>query len=134
MITFRLAGQREGIDILSEPTTIARTGIIPEYIVCQPWIAEVNKDRLLFIFWQVPDTDDQGLVFECHIAAPKEAIRNSRRLASAVVRWLFEHGADKVVTSCPKGKIANMAKRIGLTQTAEVDGMCYFEASAGGDL
>ena len=72
------------------------------------------------------------MTFEVHIASPKESIFHSRVLVRAIIDWLFSMGVEKILTCCPEGKIANLARKTGLKEVdkqmyeaAEVDGASY---------
>ena len=105
----RLASDKEAKQILLEPQIVARVGLLAEHIKVQPWIAHNKEHRLLFVFWEAG-----AGVYEMHIACPKDSIRSSRVLAVEAMSWLFSMGAEKIITNCPRGKIANMAKKLGL--------------------
>jgi len=120
----RLGSHDEAIEILSEPQTVARLGMIPETMKTQPWIAYNETDKLLFVFWEVDDA-----VYEMHIASPKSSIRSCRKLAYEAMNWIFDHGAEKIITNCIAGKIANMAEKLGMRLKSEIDGKKYYEAS-----
>lgn len=105
----RLASQKEAKDILLEPQIVERVGLLAEHIKVQPWIAFNDKHKLLFVFWEVDNR-----VYEMHIASPKDSILSSRVLAHQAMTWLFNLGADKIITNCPRGKISNMAEKLGL--------------------
>jgi len=120
----RLGSQEEAIEILSEPQTVARLGVIPEMMNTQPWIAYNETDKLLFVFWEA-----DYAVYEMHIASPKDSIRSCRKLAFEAMNWVFDHGAEKIITNCIAGKIANMAERLGMRFKSEIDGRRYYEAS-----
>jgi len=118
----RLASQAEAIEILREPQTVARLDMHPEELVEQPWIAQQGEHRLMFVFWEIGKQ-----IYEMHIAAPKDSILSCRKLAVEAMTWLFDMGAEKIVTDCPSGKIANMAKRLGMRFTHEANGKEYYE-------
>jgi hypothetical protein len=122
---YRVASQKEAIYILSEPETIARTGVIPSDLIVQPWIVERSKSKMLFVFWERADIGE--LVFEVHIAALKRDIRMSRILAKDIMTWIFKHGAVKIVTNCPSGKISNMAEKLGMSLVKEDGAQKYYE-------
>jgi hypothetical protein len=105
----RLASDKEAKHILLEPQIVARVGLLAEHIKVQPWIAHNDMHQLLFVFWEIEDG-----VYEMHIASPKDSIRSSRKLTVEAMEWLFSMCADKIITNCPRGKISNMAKKLGL--------------------
>lgn len=111
----RLARQKEAIEIMNEPQIVDRVGIMAERFLSQPYIASNEKHVLLFVFWE---TNAPG-VYEMHIAVPRASLLSCRKLATEAMSWVFNMGADKIVTNCPKGKISNMAKKLGMTLTHE---------------
>ena len=120
----RLAGHDEAMSIVREPDTINRIGKIPDQMTCQPWVFEDCGYRLLAVFWIV----SLGC-YEAHIAMPKREIRASRWLAYQLLAWLFSHGANRVQTNCPEGKIANLARKLGMFETGKMNGTIYFEVT-----
>jgi hypothetical protein len=121
----RLGSEEEAIKILSEPETIKRIKKIPERTTSTPWIVEQGEHKMLFFFWPVGN-----MVFEFHVAAPKSAIIKSRSLARELMRWIFSLGAAKIITNCTRGKIANMAIKMGMTPYKTEQDIIYFEASS----
>ena len=121
----RLGSEDEAIEILSEPETIRRINMMPERTLHQPWIVEQGKYKMLFFFWPVGD-----MIFEFHIAAPKSDIIKCRSLARELMDWIFSLGATKLVSSCPAGKIANMAIKAGMTPYKTDKNDIYFEISS----
>ena len=125
-MSVRLAEEWEAIEILSEPDTIRRTGKIPEHTVFQPWICEDGDSKMLFFFWST----GQPRVYEFHIAAPKKDIGASRKLSLELMEWLFTHGAKKLVSNCPEGKIANLARKVGMRVYARNDQTVFVEVES----
>lgn len=110
----RLASNSEALKIMNEPQIVERVGKSAESFHYQPWMVENDLGhRLLFVFWQVSD----DMTFEIHIAAPKDSILSCRKLAAEALRWIFAMGAEKIQTNCPKGKISNMAIKMGMGLT-----------------
>ena len=125
-MSVRLAEELEAIEILSEPDTIRRTGKIPEHTVFQPWICEDVDSKMLFFFWST----GQPRVYEFHVAAPKKDIGASRKLSLELMEWLFTHGAKKLVSNCPEGKIANLARKVGMRVYARNDQTVFVEVES----
>ncbi len=111
----RLATRTEAIEIMNEPQIVERVGVMAEKFLYQPYIASNENHVLLFVFWET----DIPKVYEMHIAVPRASILSCRELAKLAMNWVFYMGADKIVTNCPKGKISNMAKKLGMTLTSE---------------
>jgi hypothetical protein len=112
----RLCTEKEGLAILNEPQNIKRIGVVSEHMKYQPWIAEDGDYRIMFVFWHV-----NNKTFEVHIASPRDSIIKSRQLAKEIMNWLFKHGASRIITTCPKGKISNFVTKIGMS-AYKVDG------------
>lgn len=119
----RLASEEEALLILNEPRNSKRIGKIAESCIYQPWIAEKENKRLLFLFWAVHEK-----TYEMHIAAPKSDLIMCRFLAKEAMEWVFSMGAEKIITNCPKGKIANMATKLGMKPYNTEGNIIYFEA------
>jgi len=125
----QLATQSESVEILSQPRVVARTKLEPHYVAYQPWMCmpDDGPERMMFVFWAL---EDEG-VYEVHIAAKqdRESLLLSRRMALYITEWLFAHGASKLVTNCPEGRIANMARKIGYTEAGREGETVFFEVS-----
>lgn len=119
----RLATEQEAIGILNEPQNVARIGVVAENLKYQPWIAQDGKFRLMFLFWHV-----EGDTFEVHVASPLDSIIKSRQLAKEIMEWLFSHGANRLITACPNGKVKNFALKIGMKPYQSDGGTTYLEA------
>jgi hypothetical protein len=119
----RLAPEKEAIEILNEPQNVGRIGLVSEHIKYQPWIAEDGRYRMMFVFWHVEDK-----TFEVHIAAPNDSRIKSRELTKEIMNWIFKHGASRIITNCPKGKISNLAIKLGMTAYKTEGETIYFEA------
>ena len=122
---FSLLSQEEAVKILQGPEIIDRHQKTVGHIKCQPWLVTIDKAKMMFVFWEC----GEGMVYEVHIASPKDSIPYCRVLTKAVLSWLFEHGASKIITSCPEGKIANLARKTGLTEIDSINGLVYFEVA-----
>lgn len=120
----RLASEAEALEIVSEPATVQRINKVPEHMTRQPWIIEDDGRRMMFVFWW----DSPG-VYEAHIAMPKRDVIASRWLTYNLLWWLFDHGADRIITSCPEGKIANLARKLGMQETGRDDHHIHFEVT-----
>ena len=121
-IKIRLAPTAEALEILSEPQIVERIGHATKHLNKQPWIAERAGAKLLFVFHQL----SKAGIYEMHIACPLASIRASRILASAAMDWLYHMGADVIVTSCPEGKIANMARKLEFVELTRTPELIYF--------
>jgi len=119
----RLASEQEAIEILNEPQNIERIGLVSEHMKYQPWLIEDGDYKIMFVFWHIKDK-----TFEIHIAASSNAIRKSRELTRKIMNWMFIHGAERITTTCPKGKISNFAIKIGMTPYKTDEETTYFEA------
>ena len=124
-VLIRLATEDEAISILSEEKTVRRINKVPEHVVYQPWMAEQEGHRMLFFFWST-----HGLVFDVHIASPECSIIKCRSLAKEIMDWVFSMGATKITTNCPEGKIANMARKMGMTAYKTEGDIIHFEAAS----
>jgi len=120
----RLASEAEALEIVSEPATVQRIEKVPEHMTRQPWIIEDAGRRMMFVFWWMGD----GL-YEAHIAMPRRDVIASRWLTYCMLRWLFGNGARRIITNCPEGKIANLARKLGMRETARHDTTIYFEVT-----
>ena len=121
----RLCSQSEALEILNEPQTIERLGLISEKVF-SPWIVSEGDHKLMFVFWIVSEGE-----YEMHIACPKKSIIKSRFLAKKAMDFVFSLGAKKIITDCPKGKISNMAIKLGMSEYKRVGDKVYFEVSYG---
>jgi len=122
-LAVRLAPIAEALEILSEPQIVARVGSAPISLRHQPWIIDYAGARMLFIFWPLGSVPN---VYHVHIACPLQSIRACRILAKGVDEWLFSIGAEVLVTSCPEGKIANMARKLGWTEIGVKCSLVHF--------
>ncbi len=117
----RLALQSEAVDIMNDPRIIERVGFVTNQFNYQPWIAFNDLGhKLLFVFWQVKEGS-----FEFHLTSPRDSIMSCRKLAREALDWIFEMGAEKIITNCPKGKISNMAEKVGM-KLASTDGNHHY--------
>ena len=119
----RLAPEKEALEILNEPQNVSRIGIVSEHMKYQPWIAEDGHYRIMFVFWHV-----EGETFEVHIAASNNSRIKSRVLAKEIMNWVFKHGANRIITNCPEGKISNLAIKLGMTIYKTEGKTMHFEA------
>ena len=119
----RLALEQEAIKILNEPQNIKRIGVVSEHMSYQPWIAEDGCYRIMFVFWCVDNK-----TVEAHIVSPIDSIIKSRELTKEIMNWLFKHGANRIITNCPKGKISNFVIKLGMTPYKTDGENIYFEA------
>jgi hypothetical protein len=119
----RLALEQEAINILNEPQNVKRIGVISEHMKYQPWIAEDGRYRIMFVFWHV-----EGGTFEVHIASPIDSIIKSRILTKEIMTWIFNHGARRIITNCPSGKITNFVIKLGMSPYKKEGETTYFEA------
>ena len=119
----RLAPESEAIEILNEPQNISRIGVVSDHMKYQPWIVEDGIYRMMFVFWHVEDK-----TFEVHIAASNNSRIKSRELSKEIMNWIFKHGASRIVTSCPKGKISNLAIKLGMSAYKTEGEIIHFEA------
>jgi hypothetical protein len=113
--TIRRATDREVEQILSEPRLVQKLGPNVDYSYPY-WLCLYLDYVLLFEFWQV----EEGL-YEVHIAVPRSSIVASRALILGGLNWLFSVGAsdcDLLQTTCPKGKISNMLRKLGWTNVS----------------
>jgi len=121
----RLATQEEAIEILNEPQNIKSIGLITKQITFQPWICSQDGLEMMFVFWMV-DSE----TCEAHIACSSKAITKSRLLAKELMTWIFNHGAKRIVTNCPHGKISNMARKLGMSKYKTIDKTNYYEVAS----
>jgi hypothetical protein len=119
----RLASEQEAIKILNEPQNVKRIGVVSEQMKYQPWVAEDGRYRIMFVFWRV---DNETV--EIHIAAPIDSIIKSRQLTKEIMNWIFNLGANRIITHCPKGKISNFVIKLGMTPYKTDGETTYFEA------
>jgi len=119
----RLASLDEAVEILSQDKVVERTGKKPGQIIYQPWMVEEGEAQMMFFFWEV----ENGL-YEVHIATmlTRTNIRKSREFCRKVVSWVFEHGAEEIVTNAPEGQISNLARKIGLDELYTIDKTVHF--------
>lgn len=121
---FRQCEKAEALEILREDSILSRTRVFPKELLHQPWICEKDGAKLLFFFWEV-----EPFVYEMHIACPKKSILKSRELAYWALIYVLSFYAKKVITNCPKGKIANMAKKLGMKQARSIQNTIFYEVS-----
>lgn len=81
---------------------------------------------MLFFHFEVDATRN---IHEVHIVCPKNSIIASRALAIVISVYLAGQGAEVLITACSKGKIANMARKIGWTQVKQTKDRVYFMLS-----
>lgn len=122
----RLCSADEAIKILNQPQIAERVGLLTDKLSVQPWISYQGNYKMLFVFWLVSDG-----VYEMHIACPKKSIIKSRELAIEALNFALSNGANVVITNCPEGKIANMARKIGMTETKIETDKIWFEVKYG---
>lgn len=120
----RIATQAEAMALYNQPDIIRRVGKTAEAFVYQPYIAEEAGAKMLFVFWVL----DDGSI-EVHIAQPKQYLKQSRALCFKIIHWLFQHGATRIVTNAPPGKIANLARKVGMTEYKSEPGKIHFEVT-----
>lgn len=119
----RLALQSEAIDIMNDPRIVERVGFVTNQFNYQPWIAFNDLGhKLLFVFWQATEG-----AFEFHLTAPRDSIMSCRKLAHEALSWVFSVGAKSIITNCPKGKISNMAEKLGMGLTHCDGNQQYYE-------
>lgn len=118
----RLASQEEAIDILNEPQNANRIGLVTEKLIYQPWMVELKDKKMMFVFWMLDKE-----TCEVHIACKKDSILKCREMSKEVLDFLFGYRVNRVITNCPEGKIANMAKKMGMTEYKKIDKTVYFE-------
>ncbi len=118
----RLASQDEAIEILNEPQNCNRIGLVTEKLIYQPWMVELKDKKMMFVFWML-DKD----VCEVHIACKKDSILKCREMSKEVLDFLFSYKVNRVITNCPEGKIANLARKMGMTEYDRIDNKVYFE-------
>lgn len=121
----RLASQEEAIEIFNEPQNVNSIGLITEHITFQPWICSQDNLKMVFVFWMV-DSE----TCEAHIVCSRKAIIKSRELAKELMTWIFSHGAKRIITNCPKGKISNMAKKLGMNKYKTIDQINHYEVQS----
>lgn len=119
----RLSSEQEALGILNEPQNIKRIGLVSEHMKYQPWIAEDMGHKVMFVFWRI---DSETI--EVHIAVPRNSLIKSRELSKEIMKWIFNHGAKRIVTVCPKGKISNFVIKLGMTPYKTDGDNTYFEA------
>ncbi len=117
----KIATQKEALSLFNRDEIIARVGAAESFIF-QPFIAQQQDAQMLFVFW--PQDDE---TIEVHIAMPKEYISASRALCGQIIDWLFKHGAKRIVTNAPPGKIANLARKVGMKPYNVGPDKIYFE-------
>jgi hypothetical protein len=115
---------QEALLILNEPQNQKRIGKIADGLSYDPWIVEQGSTKMMFVYWPV-----NNLVYEMHIACPKDSIINSRDLAREAMEYVFSLGAFKIITNCPAGKISNMAKKLGMTEFKRLGKTIHYEVS-----
>lgn len=119
----RLASEKEALEIMSEPQIVERVGKVAHKFCYQPWVAYNDLGhRLLFVFYE-----SDYPKFEIHIASPKDSILSCRKLAKEALIFIFAMGAESIVTDCPKGKISNMAKKMGMSLVKKIKNQHYYE-------
>lgn len=120
----RIATESEALALYNKPEIIQRVGKAAEHFIYQPFIAEEAGAQMLFVFW----THEDGSI-EVHIAQPKEYLKQSRALCFKIIHWLFQHGATRIITNAPPGKIANLARKVGMKEYQVDPDKIYFEVS-----
>ena len=86
-----------------------------------------NQYYLLFHFHPRIMQGVEGL-YEIHIACPKHSIVASRVLALGAMCYLYAKYPEvqSLLTTAPRGKIANMIRKIGGMQIASINNLLYF--------
>jgi len=116
--TVKQATPQQIEDILSEPQIASKT-VLPVSTILERklpyFILEYSGYRLLASLF----TLDKG-VLEAHIACPKDSIVASRVLVLLGFKWVFKE-ANKanihtIITTAPRGKIANFATKLGFIE------------------
>ena len=118
----RLASQNEAIEILNEKQNVDKIGIVTERLIYQPWIVQIDKFKMMFVFWMV-----DGDTCEVHIACKKDSILKCREMAKEILNFLFNYGVKRVITDCPKGKISNFVTKLGMSPYKTDGETKYFE-------
>ncbi|WP_333608812.1 hypothetical protein [Arsukibacterium sp.] len=118
----RIATNEEALELYNQPEIVERVGVFAESFYYQPWVAMSGDAKMLFVFWVV----DPGTV-EVHIAQPRKYLKHSRELCFKIIHWLFQLGAKRIITDCPPGKIANLARKVGMTEYKSDPDTVYFE-------
>lgn len=119
----KIATQAEALELYNRDDIIKRVGKKADCFIYQPFIAHHFGSKMLFVFWTCGDA------IEVHIAQPKEYIRSSRLLCRQIISWLFQHGAKRVITTAPPGKIANLALKVGMKPYRTEPDLIYFEVT-----
>lgn len=117
----KIATQAEALALYNRDDIVQRVGKKAESFIYQPFIAQHKEAAMMFVFWPVDDA------IEVHIAQPKEHISASRILCRQIIEWLFRHGAERIITNAPPGKIANLARKVGMTPYQVDPDKIYFE-------
>jgi len=118
----RLCSQDEAIEILNEPQNAGRIGLKTERLIYQPWIVEQDRKKMMFVFWM-----NKNKTCEVHIACKKDSIIKCRMLSKEVLKFLFSYGAERIISNGPEGKIANLARKIGMKEYKRDSENVYFE-------
>lgn len=126
--TVHTASLEECKEIASEPKLISSLELEDGEVELSPdttyMILKFREYKLLFSY-----KEHREKIYESHIACPRNSIIASRALVLAGLNWLFQDNnvkAKAVITSCTKGKTANMCKKLGFTELLDVSGKLYF--------
>lgn len=127
-----VADKEDCLEILAEPQLLAAINLtspseLPAYLAESRFVyflIEYGSYRMLFHY-----THKEAGLYEAHMACPKDSILASRALTLAGLLWVFSLQnieAKGIITDCPKGKIANMLKKIGGKAVGSVGAKQYF--------
>lgn len=114
-----IADIEDCLEILAEPQLLAALHLtspdeLPNHLATSNrvyYTIEYGKYKLVFCWFKVAP-----YLYEAHIACPKASIVASRLLTLAALVWVFRLQSIDVrgiITSCPRGKMANMIRKIG---------------------
>lgn len=124
----------ESHEILAEPHLIKHLDVkdaseLSDYILKHKHtfhILKYKRYKMLFFFYALKDKKE---VVEFHVACPKDSVVASRVLLLAAGTWVIKKGAadSKVlISSCPEGKIANTARKLGGIEITRIGSIIYF--------
>lgn len=111
-------------EIMNSPDVRRRVGRKTDDFRLQPWRVTQQGADMMFVFFEVAEG-----TYEMHIAAERGAIRQSRKLCREAIEWLYQMGAETIVTTCPKSepKIANFIEKLGGIPVAETNDEIHYE-------
>ena len=132
MLNIKTATHEECLDILSEPRLfnilpIEPGGTLEDYLKTTDVVFRLlvfGKYKLLF---RIECIGHGNYTF--HLMCPAASIPQSRKMTVLAIYWAFHVYKGCILAlycTCPQGKMANLARKVGATELKSKDGMACF--------